>query len=271
VPDFANVVHRRSCPTKVIVLLTAYFDETGTHKQARLTGLSGFIAPAQVWSEIEAAWDTRLKSDEPDYRVATYHAVDCFHGTNEFKNLTYWNRTRRELLTADLAEILAAKGISAITSALLQADWDDVYAKLASDAFRARFPSAYHLCFEHCVQQAFSWSERFASGAPVAFVFAEQSEYQGRAQQILNAYQASSQRGSKIASITFSSPRKLIPLQAADLMAYEMTKSVMQPGVEYKHRWAIERLMKGARGLYGGYYDRESLIGLLNRGPSGDI
>lgn len=252
-------------------MLTAYFDETGTHKQARLTGLSGFIAPAEIWGKIESNWDARLKAEESEYRVKVYHAVDCFHGSNEFKNRTYWSRLRRELLTSDLAEILASNGISAISSALLQADWDDVSENLASDAFRQRFPSAYHLCFEHCVQQAFSWSEQFAKGAPVAFVFAEQNEYQEQAQQILRAYQASSQRGSKIASINFASPKKVIPLQAADLMAYEITKSVMQPGVDYKHRWAIERLLKGAGGMYGGYYDRDALISLLKRGPSGRI
>lgn len=256
---------------KGIVLLIAYFDETGTHKQARLTGLSGFIAPSQIWGEIATSWDARLKAEEPDHRAKVYHAVDCFNGYNEFKNLIYWTRVRRELLTSDLAQILASKGISAISSALLQADWDDVFASLASDTFRLRFPSAYHLCFEHCVQQAFSWSERFAKGAPVAFVFAEQNEYQEQAEQILRAYQASTERGSKIASITFSSPQKLIPLQAADLMAYEITKSVMQPGIDYEHRWAIDRLIKGNGGLYGGYFDRAALISILERGPTGNI
>jgi hypothetical protein len=171
IADLANVVHARSCLHKVIVLLTAYFDETGVHKGARLTAMSGFIAKGTDWASVEIQWLTRLNEDPPEFRIKVFHAVDCEHGYREFSDLSYWNRPRRDLLKADLANILACNPVSAISSGLLQADWDDVFANLASDDFKLRFPAAYHLCFEHCLQQAVAWSEQFAGGAPIALVF----------------------------------------------------------------------------------------------------
>jgi hypothetical protein len=187
----------------VLVLLTAYFDETGIHKGARLTAMSGFIARAADWAIVEAKWRARLDEDPPEFRVRIFHAVDCENGRGGYSDLTYWNRARRDLLKGELAGILASSPISAISSGLLQADWDDVIAKVAGDDFKIRFPAAYHLCFEHCLQQAFVWSEKFASNAPVALIFAEHQEHRDWSEKILQAYQASPRHGHKIASISF--------------------------------------------------------------------
>lgn len=62
-----------------------------------------------------------------------------------------------------------------------------------------------------------------------------------------------------------------MPLQAADLMAYELTKSIIEPGRVYRHRWAIDRLIENGGGMFGGYFDRDALLRIVNHGASGII
>ena len=67
----------------------------------------------------------------------------------------------------------------------------------------------------------FGWASRRAPGSELALVYSEQLQFEGRIQEIWNAYNDSKRRG-QFSSFTTASYKDCVPLQAADLLAYEM-------------------------------------------------
>ncbi len=95
--------------------------------------------------------------------------------------------------------------------------------------FRTVFPgepeeALYFLCFRHCVSQMAWWAAGVNQTA--AFVFDQNKQFAHRAHALfdrLAATPSSYQRG--FGTLTFADRRKFVPLQAADLIAYETYKA----------------------------------------------
>ena len=77
-------------------MFRAFLDES---YNSRVFIISGFAADTTVWPSIEAQWNRAIKRKH----LKRCHAVDCFHGKEEFKD---WPREGREELTAELSRIL---------------------------------------------------------------------------------------------------------------------------------------------------------------------
>jgi hypothetical protein len=62
--------------------LQAYFDESGTHGRARVTGVAGFIGPAEEWAKLEEEWEAELARFAKDsgHKIQNFHAYECENG-----------------------------------------------------------------------------------------------------------------------------------------------------------------------------------------------
>jgi hypothetical protein len=199
-----------------LALIVGYFDESGTHGEAAITMIAGFVATIDVWESISAAWAAEL-APLAEYGVDWFHATECLHGNRG------WRRPRkekRERLIERLSDILAGADVSAVWSGVNVDEWD----RLTTPKFRSRFPKPYDLCFDEVVRQLWWWSRHHADGGPVSIVFAEQKEYEERSAKTLQAWRRHPEVDRFLGSLTFVRPQKSLPLQAADLLAYEANK-----------------------------------------------
>jgi hypothetical protein len=197
-------------------LILGYFDESGTHAEAAVTMIAGYVATAEVWAVISEAWASEL-APLSDYGINWFHTGDCLHGARGWRRVP---RAKRDHLVERLSNILAASEVSAVWAGVNADQWD----QHTSPAFKVRFPKPYDLCFHEVVRQLWWWSRHNADGTPIRIVFAEQKEYQNRSIAIHEAWRRHPDVDRFIGSLTFSSPRKLIPLQTADLLAFEANK-----------------------------------------------
>lgn len=249
VAEMAATVHAGANPWKALAMLRAYFDESGTHIGSPVTAIAGFAATAEVWTAIETEW-SKVLADFKDKGVEAFHMTDCLAATGQFSRLdAFW----RNYLVNSLAAILERSDIQAIWAGVNTEDWDD----LTTPEFREQFPKPYDLCFDEVVRQLYRWSRHGADGTPVALVFGEQTEYQTRNELALQAWRRHPEFCRFIGSVTYSSPKLLIPLQAADMLAYEINKEWEK--VEFQEltwqnvglRSVLERITK-IHGLHGG-------------------
>jgi hypothetical protein len=199
-----------------MALLRAYFDESGTHGDARVTGVAGFIGPAEEWTQLEDKWQEELARFAKDtgHDIKDFHAYECENGQE------YWfgiDRSIREAYYQRLARVLVQYNKIMGVSFSIENDQWNAY---ASPEFKDRYRSPYQLCAESCFQQVASYSTNRAAGSTVALVFAEHPTYSKNIEEVFSYYM-SNKVWSNIKSFTTSSPKDCTPLQSADMMSYE--------------------------------------------------
>jgi hypothetical protein len=251
--QFARSVLGGSSRHGAIAVLVGYFDESGMAPRDKVAMIAGAVADSAAWSALEKPWAKHLASFEKTW----YHAVDAEHGEGDFSRT---DRPFREAVTNLLSRELAAVPMQMFVSGAYRADW-----QFASDAVKKRCQDdPYYFAFELCLQQISRWSQDYCDGEPVALVFAEHDQYQERARRLHEFYQRARGLGiAGIGGISFCNPRHLIPLQAADMICYEVHRRFADDprGNPAVSRRAFQNLEDGGS-MSVMIHDRDSLAAL---------
>jgi hypothetical protein len=98
--DLARGLHPSSSSHKVVAVLQAYLDESGTHAQSPVVMIGGFVASADLWGLIETDWNGILANIGVPY----FHASECEAGDG-----IYWSipRELRDALFVGLSKVIA--------------------------------------------------------------------------------------------------------------------------------------------------------------------
>jgi hypothetical protein len=193
-------------------MLWAYFDESGFHDRAsgKLLRLSfgGCMAPCESWSGFDAEWKEALESEH----------IDCFHMADfeawrppfDFKSEDgSRDHERHNRLLNDLLEIIARRS-----------QWAFGFSRNVTIAGQT-FRDTYEWC-------AIDTIMRLANGSAyryedeISVMFARHKDF---AQQHLEGYFGLMNYGdARLRTIDTDVPSKLCQLQAADIIAYEVSR-----------------------------------------------
>ena len=191
-------------------MLRAYFDETGIHQGSPLVMITGIVAPESFYEPFENDWSTALIK----WGISDFHASRCFRREKQFEPFEEWQRNS---MFCDFARVIAKHLPTVVNSTSKTVVWD-----ATSQFIREIFVRPYGMCFEHVVQQLIQWSHEQGSQESIALVFADQVEYQHHADRTYAAYRDNEQYGELLAGLSFYPAARVMSLQAADLLAYEM-------------------------------------------------
>jgi Protein of unknown function (DUF3800) len=219
ISELADMLHGRS-KWKVMALLGAYFDESGMHGDARITGVGGFIGPAADWTELEEDWDallSQVRAETGNDEIRQFHASVCNSGKAE------WAGVKREARNAYLLKFVGLiekrKLLRQINISIHTSTWD----RLSTEPFKKRFVSPYQFCAEKCFSLASSASGRHYQGSPVAAVFSSHERHSKILHKILEIHIEGKLCG-HVKSVSFSRPLDCTPLQTADIVSNESYK-----------------------------------------------
>ena len=172
-------------PNEVIAMLWAYFDESGSHASSglRLT-IGGLIAPLSAWQSFEVEWDAALVRRNLRY----FHKRDFVGDDAEFVQIIARN-------------IEWVVGFSATPQ---------------PHSKESKTYEAYEATLVDCLARVAHLSQ----AEKVALVFAKHPEFKPTAVQryaeIVNWSSA------QLGPVTFSDPKDVQPLQAADLVTHAL-------------------------------------------------
>jgi hypothetical protein len=218
--ELAMLLHDFSNQWKALALLRAYFDESGIHTGAAITGVAGFIGPTDEWEALEAEWSSELKRFSRDTcsLIKDFHAYECESGDGAWSRIPH---PIRDAYNRKLAiTIKKYKRLHGIAIAIDTNDW----LSIPSVEFKKRFVNPYNFCSERCFESIASYSINKANNTPVALVFAEHQSYSSHVKDIFEFYLCK-KRFANIRSLSFLSPNDCIPLQTADMLSYESYRS----------------------------------------------
>jgi hypothetical protein len=237
VRHLASAIFPFSYKHKYMLMLTAFMDETGhpDDPNSKFVGMAGLLAPSNNWERFEKQWKALLKR----YDLPFFHMKDYAHSRKAFEGWKGNETKRRELLAELMQTIRDAHALP--FGCTIPMDSYRSYPKHLQITAR----SPYYWVFIGCVTQL-AGLLRPARGfdETIAPVFAEQTEFQNFAMQVFDMARANPIIGNSIDTPVFRPMQKLVPLQAADLVAYEVHKEADRRLYRPKDepRWAFSEL-----------------------------
>ena len=224
-------------------MLTAYLDETGHSKdeKQRFNGMAGLLAPSISWEQFEVRWKKTLEN----FKLPFFHMKDFatfrrnYAGWSEAKRRDLYGTLLTHIEAADafpVGSILAMKDFRSLTAEQQDYFGDPYYVGFLSvTGFLARIGDGV-----------------LKSGSKVALVFSDHMEFKNQA---LRDYEMITEGGGLIRERTYSpvfrDMREFVPLQAADIVAYELYKEYERQldRPDAKPRYGYKLFCKICKGL----------------------
>ncbi len=146
-PDFIGqlciaLAHRWD-PERLFVILTSYFDESGTHDESPVTVMAGIMGTAAQWGRFQIGLN-RLKRR---HGFKTFHATEFKKRSGEFSG---WSPERCVEMLFDLTALAEKTVMEGVTFPLNNADYDQQYRGTETPR-RVRLDTKYGLCFRVCL------------------------------------------------------------------------------------------------------------------------
>jgi hypothetical protein len=213
-------------------MLTAYFDDSGTHPESDLVLWYGLFGNNFQWAYFNDLWAAKLKEPSPGKPVlARFHMAPCQAGDGEFIG---WGRTATDFLVHELGDIILRCGLWSDGVAIPRKFWDE----LVTGDLRTALGDAEGYCLRMAFVRATEWARNHGGQNKIALVFDNRKEKEAEGKRIFQLFDHLSEIESsavKPISFEFMDSKSTLPLQAADLAAWEM------------YQYSVESLKIGCR------------------------
>jgi hypothetical protein len=190
-------------------MLHAYIDDSGTHDDAEIVSMGAFIASFEDWAAFELDWCSILDR-EP---VPAFHMSHCEAGSKPFD----WEWPRRAALIHDLRHVIIRCQLLGTAFSVSRKDWDE----LVVGSHREFLGNSIEMAFGGAIAQLIQLARQLYKGQQIAIVVDDQKQRSEDLGRIAQHYKDLKDKFPEIASIVFASMQSCVPLQAADMLAWE--------------------------------------------------
>jgi hypothetical protein len=231
-------------------VLVAYFDESGTGDKHDAIAVGGFVGDAMRWETFSRQWRRVLDREG----VSAFHATDLESGHGEFEG---WDKKRSIKFRGQLLERLRGVVAYGVSAGLDKRHYRE-YVK--GDDLRAKVGKDYTVCAVACVGITMEWAARSRLTEQIDFVFEDGPAVPKG--ELLAQIDQMRLKQPLIGPVTFGD-KTTLPLQAADLHAYEGWKHFSNREVDGKIRdvrKSLEAMLRlGSDKIGGAWFEREGL------------
>jgi hypothetical protein len=208
-------------PQDLIVMLRAFFDDSGTHLGGRhgpskVVAIAGIFGTEGELRGLAAEWQAHL--DFPLFgskpKLRRFHMAECQDARGEYAG---WSRTETDYFCHQLGTTIIESGVGAYGMACFRSDWDE----LITGDVRAILGDSEGNCVRNCFLKAMGWAQKFTCDPQMMFIFDDRPERQRENKVVFNVFQTQAMPPPELVGVYFITSHRLLPLQAADLIAWE--------------------------------------------------
>ena len=241
-------------------MFALYCDDSGTHAQSPIAVAAGFIAPMLQWEHFAKDW----KAADADEGFGVFHMADFVARQKQFALPEWQDDRKRDRTLRRLINIIATRSNLGFMTVVEKSAYDDE----VPDALREKRKlgrNHYTFAVRMSMAKILKWRMKYRHKEPIKFVFDQMSKGKGEINAVFEeALREGDEKAllhgiSRDAGWSFESKDKTLPLQAADILAWEtlhyMQKTYLPSGKD--------PMRKSYRALVGisepGYHSRDTL------------
>jgi hypothetical protein len=190
-------------------MLSAYFDESGTHQDSPVCVVAGLVASPKQWMRFTPAWQKILD----DFDIPEFHMKHFAHSVGPFRG---WDQDRRDKLMRRLIPLIQRVASYRVWTAIVMEDYRGVF---EDD------DHLFSLCAFGCASRLKWLARQRGDHFYIPYMFEHGGTGSSRAFQSFNNLLARGRADFyRMGPLSVGERRKSLPLQAADLHAYEVFK-----------------------------------------------
>jgi len=209
-----------------MVNFVGYFDDSGTHKGAGIVVVAGAIATAGRWDKLSREWQSTIKPW--GLQRKHFHMTDFVTGKGDYRG---WTVDAKAARLAELVKIIRKHVRVLIGNAVMEADFEEISKRYP----RNNFGSAYRFCAFLVAPAVDAWRRQSPRRGPVTLIFEAGNKLLNEYGRILNEAGRFEHLREKFgySSIAQGTKSEMVPLQAADLIAYATYKCAAMTPLDY--------------------------------------
>lgn len=226
-------------------MFRAFLDESGTHDGSPVITVAGYVARRHGWNRFTQKWRRTLSP------IKVFHSSECngFHG--EWKG---WTKEDRDEKVKQLLPLLPSIEGVGLAIGIVQRDLEE--ALTARPHLLAYWPSSYEACCQWWISTMLQRMQERGNRDRLAIVH-EENQYGTEARSAYNYVREHHDPYGQLASFSFGQKQDCVPLQAADILAYEIHKRLQN--IEGNPRKSFDVLMKEEFEPEIRFYDKQNL------------
>lgn len=204
-----------------------YWDDSGTHKESPIAVAACYVATKEQWDQFKLNWDEARQREEFD----VFHMAD-FMAKPEYKKEPFceWDQCKKNWVYFRLANIINARVRIGFAIAVPK----DAYDLYAPERFRREYAEGhYAFAVKCCMGMVSTWHETYAKGQGIQYVFDKMGKGRGEIHDIWKMAEQEPVEAEKCGlcpgpdGYSFQSKKDFKPLQAADILAWNMYTAML--------------------------------------------
>jgi hypothetical protein len=194
-------------------MLGTYCDDSGSDAGNANLVVAGFSSSVDQWARFDGEWETVLAQND----IPCFHAKEFDDGRRGRGRYAAWGETRRRDFMGQLLGIIVRRTFKSFGVLVNKG----AYAATIGGIPKAKryFGAPYSFAGFSCIHMACHWRDVQYENVPLLFTFDSGHANEGELKRAADAIKKSDRM---IIDLATGDDRKLPPLQAADLIAYEL-------------------------------------------------
>jgi hypothetical protein len=246
--------------------LELYFDDSGTDSGTPVAVAACYVAKKSQWDEFVRNWD-QVMADEG---FTMFHMAE-FVAKPEMKHKPFcdWSKEKKDRVYRKLASIINTRALKGFAVAVPKQPFDDY----VFDEFRLYAQNHYVFAVKSVMGFIDNWRQQHSITIPMQYVFesgtAGESQIEDVWKECLLHKNSEHRYGIIPNGVMFQNKRLFKPLQAADILAWQMQNNMRRTVMEgldpdHKVHWGF-RMLRQDRPMELAFYSREQMRMALER------
>ncbi|MGI8962223.1 MAG: DUF3800 domain-containing protein [Bryobacteraceae bacterium] len=197
----------------------AYFDESGSDAASRYFLLAGYISDIDHWISLSDEWEEALAGPP---KLEYFKMTEAFQLRDQFAG---WTERQRDNHIDRLRAIIQSHCLLGSGVAMPK----DLYDRHVRGHIPKKYDNQYYASFVTSLDFLADMMNRLEQTGPIDFVF-DQQNIEPRVRELFDEFKTSSHSyRTLVGEIDFRDDKNVLPLQAADMLAWRMRELLNDP------------------------------------------
>jgi hypothetical protein len=200
-------------------MLKVFADDSGSGGDSKWFVLGGYLASAEAWIAFEPQWSAALADGRP---IEYFKASEAESRKGQFEGFSVDERNAK---IDTLIAVIVKHARQAVYVRVRQEHYDEIIKGSVPPAW----DSPYYYLFMTLMTCCTAVERQYGSGSPIRFIFDTHQTLASRSENMYSKLRNIPQFAGSVSGVQFEDEKQFLPLQSADLLAWQVRRSLCVP------------------------------------------